>query len=177
MNWQEEYDVVVVGSGAGGIISAITAANHGLNTVIIEKADVWGGSSALSGGGLWIPNNHVSLGAGLKDSEEEALTYMQEVIEDEGPASTYKRKVSYVQNGSKMVKFLEELGMEWVPGTLYPDYYPEKPGGKIGRSIEGKIFDVNELGEYKNTLRTGEIEAPIPLYSGRSHRCQSLYKY
>ena len=167
MNWHKEYDVVVVGSGAGGIISAITAANHGLKTIIVEKADVWGGSSALSGGGLWIPNNHVSIKAGLKDSEEEALTYMQEVIEDEGPASTYERKVSYVQNGSKMVKFLEELGMEWVPGTLYPDYYPEKPGGKIGRSIEGKIFNVNELGKYKDTLRTGEIEAPIPLYSGK----------
>ena len=167
MNWQEEYDVIVAGSGAGGIISAITAANHGLKTIIIEKADVWGGSSALSGGGLWIPNNHVSINAGLKDSEEEALTYMQEVIEDTGPASTYERKVSYVQNGSKMVKFLEERGMEWVPGTLYPDYYPEKPGGKIGRSIEGKIFNAKELGEYKDTLRTGEIEAPIPLYSGK----------
>ena len=94
MDWQEEYDVAVVGSGAGGLVSAITASHHGLNTLIIEKADVWGGSSALSGVALWIPNNHVSKKAGLEDSEEEALTYMQEVIDDTGPASTYERKVA-----------------------------------------------------------------------------------
>lgn len=167
MDWQEEYDVVVVGSGAGGLVSAITASHHGLNTLIIEKADVWGGSSALSGGGLWIPNNHVSKKAGLEDSEEEALTYMQEVIDDTGPASTYERKVAYVENGHKMVKFLEDLGMKWVAGTRYPDYYPEKPGGKIGRSIEAEIFDAKRLVEYKDTLRKGSIEAPIPLYSGK----------
>ncbi|OLS40750.1 FAD-dependent oxidoreductase [Bacillus sp. MRMR6] len=167
MDWQSEYDVVVVGSGAGGLVSAITAANHGLNTLIIEKGTVWGGSSALSGGGLWIPNNHVSKKAGLQDSEEEALTYMQEVIEDTGPASTYERKAAYVKNGHKMVKFLEELGMKWVAGSLYPDYYPERTGGKIGRSIEGEIFDSRLLGELEETLRKGEIEAPLPLYSGK----------
>ncbi len=167
MNWNEEYDVVIVGSGAGGFVSAITAAYHGLKTIIIEKADVWGGSSALSGGGLWIPNNHVSKAAGLQDSEEEALTYMEAAIEDRGPASTYERKVAYVRNGQKMVKFLEEQGMKWVPGTLYPDYYPEKPGGKIGRSIEAEIFDLRLLGDYKDTLRMGELGAPIPLYSGK----------
>lgn len=167
MDWNEEYDVVIVGSGAGGLVSAITAAYHGLKTIIIEKADVWGGSSALSGGGVWIPNNHVSKAAGLQDSEEEALTYMEAAIEDRGPASTYERKVAYVRNGHKMVKFLEDRGMKWVPGTLYPDYYPEKPGGKIGRSIEAEIFDLRLLGDYKDTLRMGELGAPIPLYSGK----------
>jgi len=167
MEWHNEYDVVVVGSGAGGLVSAITSAYNGLNTVIIEKADVWGGSSALSGGGLWIPNNHVSKKAGLQDSEEEALAYMQEIIEDTGPASTYERKEAYVKNGHKMVKFLEEIGMKWVAGSLYPDYYPEKTGGKIGRSIEGEVFDARELKEYERTLRRGEIDPPIPLYSGK----------
>jgi succinate dehydrogenase/fumarate reductase flavoprotein subunit len=167
MDWQSEFDVVVVGSGAGGLVAAITAANHGLKTLIIEKGKVWGGSSALSGGGLWIPNNHVSKKAGLQDSEEEALTYMQEVIEDTGPASTYERKLAYVKNGHQMVKFLEELGMKWVAGSLYPDYYPERPGGKIGRSIEGEIFDSRLIGELEQTLRKGEIEAPLPLYSGK----------
>ncbi len=167
MNWQAEYDVVVVGSGAGGIVSAITAAHNGLNTLIIEKGTTWGGSSALSGGGLWIPNNHVSKKAGLEDSEEEALLYMETVIEDTGPASTYERKEAYVKTGHKMVKFLEELGMKWVAAPLYPDYYPEQPGGKIGRSIEGEFFDARLLGEYEKTLRTGSISAPIPLYSGK----------
>lgn len=167
MEWHEEFDVVVVGSGAGGLVSAITSANNGLSTLLIEKSSAWGGSSALSGGGLWIPNNHVSKKAGLQDSDEEALTYMQTVIEDTGPASTYERKEAYVKNGQKMVKFLEDLGMKWVAGSLYPDYYPEKPGGKIGRSIEGEIFDSNLLGDYASTMCSGELEAPMPLYSGK----------
>lgn len=166
-NWQSEYDVVVVGSGAGGLVSAITAAKQGLNVLLIEKGAVWGGSSALSGGGLWIPCNHVSKKAGLKDSEEEAITYMETVIEDRGPSSTYERKMAYIKNGHVMVKFLEDLGMKWVAGDKYPDYYPEAPGGKIGRSIEGEIFDARELGEYANTLRQGELEPPMPIYSGK----------
>lgn len=166
MNWQEEYDVIVVGSGAGGLVSAITAAYHGLRTVIIEKSPKWGGSSALSGGGLWIPNNHISKKAGLADSEEEALTYMNAVIGD-CEASTDERKRAFVQNGPKMVKFLEDLGMKWIPAKLYPDYYPEESGGKIGRAIEAKIFDGRLLEDYLETLRTGDIEAPIPLYSGK----------
>ena len=167
MEWQEQWEVVVVGSGAGGLVAAITAANNGQKVLLIEKAEVFGGSSALSGGGLWIPNNHVSKKAGLQDSEEEALTYMEEIIEDKGPASTRERKVAYVQNGSKMVQFLEDLGMKWIAAPLYPDYYPERPGGKIGRSIEGEVFDLKELGEYEAHLRKGIVDMPFPLYSGR----------
>lgn len=167
MEWQEQWDVVVVGSGAGGLVAAITAAYNGQKVLLVEKSDVFGGSSALSGGGLWIPNNHVSKKAGLQDSEEEALTYMEEVIEDKGPASTRERKVAYIKNGSKMVSFLEDLGMQWVAAPLYPDYYPERPGGKIGRSIEGEVFDLRELGEYESLLRKGIVEMPFPLYSGR----------
>ena len=167
MNWNAQYDVVVVGTGAGGIVSAITAANKGLKTLLIEKADVIGGSSALSGGGLWIPNNHVSKNAGLQDSAEEALTYMEDVIDYDGKASSKERKIAYIKNGSEMVKYLEDLGMKWVAGSLYPDYYPERPGGKIGRSIEGAIYDARELGEYESSIRTGDIIPPIPLLSGK----------
>ncbi|MER2037294.1 MAG: FAD-dependent oxidoreductase [Solibacillus sp.] len=167
MHWDEEYDVVVVGSGAGGLVAAITAAYHGLKTTIIEKSATWGGTSALSGGGLWIPNNHVSKKAGLQDSEEEAILYMQEIIKHTGPGASFERKLAYVQNGHKMVKFLELLGMKWVAGSFYPDYYPEQPGGKIGRSIEGAIFDSRQLGEFEKSLRAGEIDPPIPLYSGK----------
>lgn len=167
MEWNEQFDVIVVGAGAGGIVAAITAANKGLKTVLIEKGASWGGSSALSGGGLWIPNNHVSKKAGLQDSEEEALLYMDTIITHDGPGATRERKEAYVKNGHIMVKYLEDLGMRWVAGTHYPDYYPEQPGGKIGRSIEGAIFDARKLGALERSLRIGEIEPPIPLLSGK----------
>lgn len=167
MKWNEEYDVVVVGSGGGGLVAAITAAHHGLKPVIIEKSKVWGGATALSGGGVWLPNNHVSKKDGLQDSEEEGLRYMEEVIEDKGPSSTHERKEAYVKNGHKMAKFLEDLGMKWVSGIKYPDYYTDKPGGKIGRVIEAEIFDGRQLGEFESTLRKGVMEMPIPLYSGK----------
>jgi FAD binding domain. len=175
LHWDEEWDVIVVGSGAGGLVAAITASHHGQKTVIIEKSNVWGGSSALSGGGLWIPNNHISRRAGLDDSEEEALSYMMEVIEDTGPASTFERKAAYVKNGHKMVKFLEDLGMKWVAAPEYPDYYPEKPGGKIGRSIEADIVDGRILGDYFKTLRKSEIKTPIPLLSGKVHHLPKAF--
>ncbi|MBP1969272.1 succinate dehydrogenase/fumarate reductase flavoprotein subunit [Virgibacillus natechei] len=82
----------MVGSGAGGLVAAITSASNNLNTLLIEKSDVWGGTSALSGGGLWIPNNHVSKQEGLQDSEEEALIYMEVVINYKGSASSYEKK-------------------------------------------------------------------------------------
>lgn len=167
MDWKETYDVVVVGSGAGGLVSAITAKNNGLKTLLIEKAEYVGGSSALSGGGLWIPNNHVSKNAGLEDSEDEALLYMETVIEHQGASSSRARKEAFVKNGPKMVKYLEDLGIEWLDGILYPDYYPEKPGGKIGRSIECKVFNTKELGEHEKLLLKPNLSMPFPIYSGK----------
>ena len=120
--WHDQFDVVVVGSGAGAITAAITAAKNGLKTVILEKADTWGGSSALSGGGVWIPNNPVAKAHGLDDSFEEALTYMETVVGDVGPASSKERKIAFLKNGPEMVSFLQNEGIKFIPGKLYPDY-------------------------------------------------------
>ncbi|MFO7246823.1 MAG: FAD-dependent oxidoreductase [Thermaerobacter sp.] len=163
----QDFDVVVVGSGAGGVTAAITAARHGLRPVIIEKGALWGGSSGLSGGGMWIPNNPVSVAAGLQDSFEEALTYMDTVIGDVGPASSRERRVAFLKNGPEMVRFLQEEGVTFVPAMEYPDYYPDKPGGKIGRSIEATFFDLRKLGPLAATLRRSPV--PIPFYSGEAH--------
>ncbi|MFC4323756.1 FAD-binding protein [Litchfieldia salsa] len=161
-NQDQSFDVIVVGSGAGAITAAITAAKQGLKTVIIEKASTWGGSSSLSGGGVWIPNNPVSVAAGLKDSFEEALTYLETVIEDVGPASSKERKMTFLQNGPEMIRFLQNEGMSFIAGTLYPDYYPDKPGGKIGRSLDCEFFDRCKLGELSKTLRVSDMLPPIP---------------
>ncbi len=162
-----QFDVLVVGSGAAGITAAIVAAAHGLRPVIIEKAARWGGSSALSGGGLWIPNNPVSLAAGLQDSFDEALTYMETVIGDVGPASSKERKVAFLTNGPEMVRFLQSQGVRFIPARDYPDYYPDKPGGKIGRCIECTFFDLRKLGDLRDTLRRQPI--PVPFHSGEAH--------
>lgn len=166
--WHEHFDVIIVGSGAGGITAAITAAKQGLKTVIIEKGSTWGGSSSLSGGGMWIPNNPVSMAAGLKDSFEEALTYMETVIEDVGPVSSRGRKVAFLKNAPVMIRFLQNEGIKFIPGMLYPDYYPDKPGGKIGRSIDCDFFDRRKLGELSPTLRVSSLLPPIPFTSGET---------
>ena len=80
VNWTAEYDVVVVGSGASGFAAAITAKNEGLKTLLIEKEAVFGGASALSGGGVWIPNNRYLVEAGVADSYEDAKNYLDSTV-------------------------------------------------------------------------------------------------
>ncbi|HEU4360347.1 MAG TPA: 3-oxosteroid 1-dehydrogenase [Mycobacterium sp.] len=140
-----EYDVVVVGSGGAGMVAALAAAHAGLSTIIIEKAAHYGGSTARSGGGVWIPNNTVLERAGVKDTAEAARIYLHTIIGDATPAEKID---TYLQRGPEMLAFVlknSPLKMCWVPG--YSDYYPESPGGKAtGRSIEPKPFNANRLG-------------------------------
>ncbi|HZG85373.1 FAD-dependent oxidoreductase [Paenibacillus sp.] len=159
---EELYDLIIVGSGAGGITAAIAAAKRKLKTIIIEKGSTWGGSSSLSGGGIWIPNNPVSVAAGLKDSFEEALNYMETVIGDVGPASSRERKMAFLKQGPEMIRFLQNEGVKFVPGLAYPDYYPDRPGGKIGRSLDCDFFDRSKLGEVGRTMRVSPLLPPIP---------------
>src|SRR5690625_7300819 len=83
---EQEYDVVVVGSGGAGMVAALAAAHHGLSTIVIEKAAHYGGSTARSGGGVWIPNNEVLKRAGVKDDAEAARTYLRAIIGNVVPA-------------------------------------------------------------------------------------------
>ncbi|MBO0680903.1 3-oxosteroid 1-dehydrogenase [Mycolicibacterium sp. S2-37] len=142
----QEYDVVVVGSGAAGMVAALTAAHQGLSTVVVEKAPHYGGSTARSGGGVWIPNNEVLRRAGVKDTREAARQYLHSII---GDAVAPERIDTYLDRGPEMLSFVlahSPLKLCWVPG--YSDYYPETPGGKpTGRSVEPKPFDAKKLGE------------------------------
>src|SRR5579872_1604683 len=83
--WDASFDVVVAGSGFGGMTAALVAAGEGLETVVVEKMDKYGGSSALSGGGVWVPNNPVLKRSGQTDSPERARTYMYEVVGERVP--------------------------------------------------------------------------------------------
>ncbi|HEY1075252.1 MAG TPA: FAD-dependent oxidoreductase [Fontimonas sp.] len=162
--WDQEYDVVVVGSGGGGMTAALCAHAQGLKTVLVEKADKYGGTSAVSGGGIWIPCNDDIPVTGGSDSYEEALTYLKTVI---GPDVPQNRIEAYLKNAPEMVRFMaKKFGVVYHNVPKYPDYYPNKPGGKAGwRSMQPVAFDAKLLGaefdnqreSFKGTLLMGRI--------------------
>jgi len=138
------FDVVVVGSGAAGMTAALAAAHHGLRVVVIEKTDRFGGSTARSGGGLWVPGNEVLRKAGVRDTPEQARAYLAYVAGD----GDRERQRALLEHGPAMLAFVRAstpVDFAWVPG--YADYYPEAPGGLAqGRSIEPVPLDSGVLG-------------------------------
>jgi 3-oxosteroid 1-dehydrogenase len=157
-------EVLVVGSGAAAFATALAAYEAGLKPIVIESTSMLGGNSAISGGGVWIPNNHVIKRGGQTDSYEEARTYLDACVGDVGPASSPARRHAYLTRGPELVKWLEDLGMRWFYGKGYADYYPERPGGKAeGRGIEGRKYDIKRLGKWADKLRFS-VRA-MPLYT------------
>lgn len=156
----QEYDVVVVGSGAAGMVAALTAAHQGLSTVVVEKAPHYGGSTARSGGGVWIPNNEILKRDGVKDTAEEARKYLHTIIGDVVPADKID---TYLDRSPEMLSFVlknSPLKLCWVPG--YSDYYPETPGGKAtGRSVEPKPFNAKKLGPDEKGLEPPYGKVPL----------------
>ncbi|MFT5483906.1 MAG: 3-oxosteroid 1-dehydrogenase [Halieaceae bacterium] len=146
-SWDHEYDVVVVGSGNGALTAAVVAHDGGARVLVIEKADKYGGTSASSGGGVWVPNNRYAKAAGADDSPEDARAYL-ESVSPEGKISP-ELLDTYAEQAPKMIDYLHE-NTNWVRyETLehYPDYFPENPGGKVGhRSMEPTPVHGSELG-------------------------------
>lgn len=160
--WDHTYDVVIGGTGAAAFAAAITAANDGLSVLMLESSPRWGGNTSLSGGGLWLPNNPLMRRDGAGDSREEALEYMEATIGDAGPATSRERKEAFVDGVGPFVTLAEQLGMRFSRAADYPDYYPELPGGKIGRAIEPVPFDVKQIGEWWESSR-GQDGLPAPV--------------
>lgn len=140
-----EYDVVVVGSGGGGMLAACRAADNGLSVLVVEKCEVYGGTTAISGGGIWIPCNHVSEAAGARDSFDEALTYVRACV---GENMSETRVHAYLKHGPRMVRYLHDsTRVRFVPLPEYADYFQDKPGAKPGfRSLDPKPFNAAQLG-------------------------------
>jgi succinate dehydrogenase/fumarate reductase flavoprotein subunit len=147
----ETYDVVVIGSGAGGMSTAITARKHGLSVAIIEKEPVFGGTTAFSGGVLWIPLSRHARDAGIADDRDAAITYLKAETGNFYAADAVE---AFIDTGPEMVEFFErETAMKFVP-TLYPDYHPDVPGGvDVGRSLLAAPFDTSALGDNLKRLR------------------------
>lgn len=161
-----EYDVVVVGSGAAGMTAALAAQKRGLNVVIIEKSQYFGGSTARSGGAIWVPNNSVILRAGVLDSPEQAATYLSHVV---GPVIPKDRQQAFMEHGPKMIDFvMDNTPLRFHFLENYSDYYPTFLGGfDIGRSIEALQIDANLLGPEKEKLNPPNMPMPptIVMYS------------
>ncbi len=140
-----ECDLLVVGSGAAGLSCAITAKKRGLNVVVIEKEPVFGGTTALSGGVLWVPLNTHGRQQNPQDTLDAVRTYM---MQETGAYYDEAAVAAFMDQGPKMVDFFErETEMKFIP-TLYPDYHPNVPGGAaIGRSILAQPYDIRGLGK------------------------------
>ena len=144
-------DVVVVGSGVAGLAAAVTAGHLGLNVVVIEKASVFGGTAAFSGGVLWVPNNHHAAAAGISDSLEEARAYLRD---EAGEHYRPELVEAYLEQAPRMLKFFEENTHLKCQLYAYPDYHPDAPGGvQQGRSLVPYAFDIRALGKEMARLR------------------------
>lgn len=146
------YDVVVVGSGGTGFATALGAIDAGLSVLIIESGEKWGGNTALSGGGMWLPNNPLMKRDKVADSRDEALEYMELTIGEEGRSTSRARKEAFVDGVEDWVLTAEKHGIEFARATDYPDYYPELPGGKIGRALEVRPHDSKAIGEWWDSI-------------------------
>lgn len=146
MSGGETYDVVVVGSGAAGAVTALRAAERGLSVIIIEKAHKYGGTSATSGGVLWVPDHQLSAN---DDSREKTLDYLNSIMS--GPIQR-DRLDAYLDNAPEMARFIKSLGIP-LGVAAWPDYYPQAPSARADRSLICDTFDGRQLGEHFTLMR------------------------
>jgi 3-oxosteroid 1-dehydrogenase len=159
---ERAFDVVVVGAGGAGMAAALTAARQGLDTLVIEKSSWFGGSTARSGGGVWIPGNYALKAAGEADDLAESKRYLDSIVGDVVPKV---RRDTYIDRGPELMEFLREhtpVRFTWVPE--YADYLPEAPGGRPrGRTVEPIPLDGRFLGDELERLHPPYGKAPANL--------------
>ncbi|KAF7334972.1 3-oxosteroid 1-dehydrogenase [Mycena venus] len=182
----EETDVLVIGSGAGGLVASLRAKTKGLNVIVAEKCKTIGGSSVMSGGALWIPVNPLARAAGIHDDRESVLKYFEQAVGDVGPASSIARRRAFVDNAARMMDFLQSLGFRFLLAKDYPDYYPWLEGAiPGGRSVESELFDTRKLGDWQKLMPPPNIPLAFLMQdsgtltrmaSSPSTMAQSLYK-
>lgn len=160
---EQQVDFLVVGSGGGGMAAALTAADAGLSVLVVDKGSRFGGSTAISGGGIWIPNNPTLVRAGAADDAESVLRYLRAITAGRVPEARLR---AYVENGPRLTELLDRsrwLKFFWVKG--YADYHPEAEGGRpLGRTIEALPFDTRKLGVDERFQRPNSLKGPLGLW-------------
>ena len=162
LTWDYEADVVVVGSGAAGLSAAVTAAIESASVCLIEKAGLIGGTTAVSGGLTWVPNNHHMSEVGVDDSAAEALQHIERNTLGRGDKKLIE---TYVSEAPKVIRYLEDNNViQFNSVKHYPDYHPEFEGGRNGgRPIEGPLFDTKRLGDWAAKLRVSPVFGRTPM--------------
>jgi len=149
---QPHFDVVVLGTGAAGLVAAVAAAEHGASVGLFEKADRVGGTTAISGGGCWLPCNAQMAASGIADSRDDALRYLGSLSFGHIRPGFAE---AFIDDGPRVFQWLQSaagLRMKIVSG--YPDYHPERPGGKPGggRTLEPELFSFRQLGGWADRV-------------------------
>ncbi|EXJ92351.1 hypothetical protein A1O3_00901 [Capronia epimyces CBS 606.96] len=163
LDWDIKVDFLVAGSGAAGLSAALKASRLGLVPLVVEGSKLWGGTTAYSAGGVWVPNNPLMLEGGMEDSTEAAMTYLLNVVGEPTPESTVARRQAYVRAGAEMVKEFRESGFRWYMAQDFPDYHRDE-GSRIGRHLSGEIFDLNKLGPWRDSMRVRPHHPELPAY-------------
>lgn len=153
-HWDRSVDLVIAGSGGGGMVAALAAIDSGLEPLIVEKQALVGGSTGLSGGIVWLPNNPLMQADGIADSHEAGLAYLADVVGDIGAASSPQRREMFLAAGHELINFLMRRGVKLIRCAGWSDYYPNHKGGNAaGRAVEGIPFDAAELGVWHDKVQ------------------------
>jgi 3-oxosteroid 1-dehydrogenase len=154
---KDRYDVIVVGSGASGLASAVAAAEAGLSVAIFEKDALLGGGTALSAGGLWAGCNHVQRAHGISDSKDAVMQYVRFIAGGEADESVLS---AFVDASPIALEFFDRCGVKMQLVPSFPDhYFPVAPGSiSIGRTLEASPVSIAELGEWAGKLRDSHID-------------------
>jgi 3-oxosteroid 1-dehydrogenase len=158
--WDHAVDVLVIGSGAGGLLAALVAAESRAEVLIVEKEPLWGGTSATSGAGIWIPASDQARAAGFDDDVEDAFTYVRALSADNVPDANIR---AYVENAAPMLRWLGAHSRIQYQAFPYPDYHAENPGGSPTgfRTHMPQPIDGRQLGRDVETLRYASPAASL----------------
>ena len=152
--WDRSVDLLIAGSGGGGMVAALAALDSGIEPLVIEKQSLVGGSTGLSGGMVWLPNNPLMRAEGIPDSHEDGLAYFDDVVGDIGQPSSPARREMFLSAGYEMINFLMRKGVRLVRCPGWSDYYPNHKGGnEAGRAIEGIPYDAAALGNWSGKVQ------------------------
>ncbi|HEX3286056.1 MAG TPA: FAD-binding protein [Mycobacterium sp.] len=154
MNWDKSVDLLIAGSGGGGMVAALAAVESGIEPLVVEKQDLIGGATGMSGGMVWLPNNPLMRAEGVPDSHEDGMAYFDDVVGDIGEASSVARREMFLTAGYEMIDFLIRKGVRLARCPGYSDYYPNHKGGNAaGRSVEGIPYDAAALGDWGDRVQ------------------------